>query len=131
LVDSSNIVYNWHRTKEQLCLKSRFVTIEEITMPKKYWPIQGLLAFIWFLTGYFAFSAFGPEAGLYGALGNLLIGLILILMVNRSRSASARLYEGRADDNLHLPLLLLAAVPVICVLAGLIWWGLRLIGFFK
>jgi hypothetical protein len=90
-----------------------------------------LLALIWFLTGYFAFSAFGPEAGFYGALGNLLIGLILIVIVNRSRSASARLYEDQVDGNLHLPLLLLAAVPVMCVLAGLVWWSLRLIGFFK
>jgi hypothetical protein len=112
-------------------LKKLLTAVEEIAVPKKYWPIQGLLTLIWFFTGYFAFSAFGPEAGLYGALGNLLIGLILILIVNRSRSASARLYEGRADGNLHLPLLFLAAVPVMCVLAGLVWWSLRLIGFFK
>ena len=100
-------------------------------MPRKYWPIQLLLAVVWFVTGYFAFSPFGPQAGFYGAIFNLILGSILILIVNRSESASKRLYEGEAAGGLHLGLLMLAAIPTLCIVAGAAWWLLRFAGLLR
>lgn len=82
--------------------------------------LVALLAVLWFGSVYFAVAALFPRLALAAAFLATAVALSLYIV----------LVVVQMDDQ-GLPVALLFSSPVICVTAGVIWWGLRLLGLWK
>jgi hypothetical protein len=100
--------------------------------------INLIVAIIWFVTGY------GSGSGLFGwgtrataiyTLAYIFVGFVMMIVINLDPRLRAQLYgEASPSDQESGPnwmWVLFLAIPPMCGLAALVWWGLRLMGFFK
>ncbi len=79
-----------------------------------------LLATFYFLAVYFAVAALIPAIALQAGLVAVIIAMLAYLFLRVTSS-----------DEAGMPMGLLILSPVICLTAGVIWWVLRLIGFWR
>ena len=93
---------------------------------------QLILAFFWFVSAYLAISAVLPwEWAWRCAWLNLLIGMVGLLLVTGSREGDQVFYLGPPKKGPGLiQVALLWAIPPVGLILALIWWSMRLIGFF-
>ena len=70
----------------------------------------------WWLSTYFAVAALAPELASYCAWGAVLLAMIGFLLYG---------------DKEELPAALLVLLPVVWLLAGVIWWVMRLLGMLE
>ena len=100
---------------------------------KNRFSLQLVLALFWFLSAFLAVGALTSwEWGWRCAWLNLIIGMLSLLFVTRTKLGERLFYEGPRgnEDNLWQIGLLWAIPMVIFFLAG-IWWAMRLLGLFK
>jgi Na+/melibiose symporter-like transporter len=82
--------------------------------------LLALLATLYFTATYFAVAALAPTLATDAAFlaGGMAMVIYLVLFFTRM-------------DRPGLPLALAILLPVICVAAGVIWWVMRLLGFWE
>ena len=74
---------------------------------------------VWyFVAVYFSVAGLLPNLAIHAAVWAVGFALLVYLMMVLAES-----------DKPGLPLFLLFALPFVCVFAGVIWWGMRLLGF--
>jgi hypothetical protein len=79
-----------------------------------------LLALFYFASVYFAVAALIPALALQVALVAVIVAMI-----------GYRILGMTGNDKPGLPLALLILAPVSCIAAGVIWWVIRLLGFWE
>lgn len=79
-----------------------------------------LLALFYFISVYFAVAALVPALAIQAAL----VAVIVAMVGHRILGMIGR-------DKPGLPLALLLLAPVSCIAAGIIWWIMRLLGFWE
>lgn len=93
-----------------------------------------LLAILWFGPAYYAGEALLPGWGLQCGLVSLIIGLMGLAIVNRTEEGRRLFYEGENENDqigcIKLLVWFLIGIPVMLLLAGTLWWIMRLLGFF-
>ncbi|MCK6627619.1 MAG: hypothetical protein L6R45_20865 [Anaerolineae bacterium] len=79
-----------------------------------------LLAGFYFASVYFAVAALVPELALQAAL----VAVIGVMVVFRILGITGSNKPGA-------PMAILIFAPVICIAAGILWWLMRLLGFWE
>ena len=74
------------------------------------------LAILWFVAAFFAVAALVPPWGLAAGL----TAVITLAVIYRIFDAIGRVSVGL--------LVTLVFIPLICIAAGIVWWGMRLAG---
>ena len=83
--------------------------------------IIATVAILYFGSFYFAASALLPDLALQITLVGLIIGM----------TGFQYLLNTRGDRPSLAYAVLIYAIPVACLFAGMIWWVLRLVGFWE
>ena len=78
------------------------------------------LAFWYFVAVYFAVAALLPSLAIHVAFWSVVLALLIYLVMVLTEM-----------DKTGPPLVVLFALPVLCVLAGVLWWVMRLLGFWE
>lgn len=93
---------------------------------------QLLLAMFWFFSAYTAVMALLPEEWAWRcAWLNLIIGMLGLLFVTRTRLGDRLFYEGpKGEESGSWRAGLLWAVPIVIFFLAIIWWLARLVGFY-
>ena len=79
-----------------------------------------VLAIFYFISVYFAIYALDPASAAPVAWFAVLLAMLGWLFI-----------DAVYGDEPNLPLALLYLLPIICVTAGIIWWGLRVAGLWE
>jgi hypothetical protein len=79
-----------------------------------------LLALFYFVSVYFAVAALVPTVALQAALVAVIVAMV-----------GYRLLVMTGNDKPGLPVALLILLPTSCIAAGVIWWIIRLLGFWE
>jgi hypothetical protein len=95
--------------------------------------LQLLLALFWFASVYVAMGALlSWEWAWRCAWFNLIIGMLGLLLVTRSKDGDRLFYQGPKDDEPgRWEIAVLWALPTAWLFAAGIWWLLRLVGIFS
>ncbi len=81
----------------------------------------GLFLTIWYFAAvYFAVEALLPALAVHVAFWSVVLALMIYLGMVLTES-----------DKPGMPLFLLFTLPLICVFVGILWWGMRLLGFWQ
>jgi hypothetical protein len=94
--------------------------------------LQILLAFFWFSSAYLAMGALVPwEWAWRCGLINLILGMIGLLLITRSKRGDRLFYGGpKGDEPSLLQIGLLWAFPIVGLILSIIWWSMRVLGLF-
>jgi hypothetical protein len=94
--------------------------------------LQLLLALFWFLSVYLAVGAIVPWTWAWRcAWLNLIIGMLALLWITRTDVGDRLFYKGpEGNEPGRLEVAVLWAVPVVVLFLAVIWWTMRLLGFF-
>jgi hypothetical protein len=74
------------------------------------------LAFLWFVAALFAVAALVPPWGLAAGL----VAVVLLAIIYRIFDVIDKVSVGL--------LVTLVFIPLTCIAAGIVWWGMRLLG---
>lgn len=95
--------------------------------------LQLILASFWFLSAYLAIGAVLPWTWAWRcALINVIIGLVGLLLVTKTKIGDRLFYEGPKGDRPGLIQIgMLWAFPVVGFMVAILWWLLRLLGIYN
>ena len=101
--------------------------------------LVSLIALAWFVSGYlfagaisvaFLSAPFFSLLAFQGAVVNTLIGLILMAVITFTERGRRLFYEGAGPEGLtglKILIILLLAIPVLCIVVGIVWLGLGVV----
>lgn len=94
--------------------------------------LQLALAFFWFLSAYLTVGAVLPwEWAWRCAWFNLIIGMVSLLLITRTKEGDSIFYKGPQRDRPGLlQVALLWAIPIAGLFIASLWWFMRLLGIF-
>jgi hypothetical protein len=76
---------------------------------------------VWYFAAvYFAASALLPSLAIHIAFWSVVPPLLIYLLMVLTES-----------DKPGVPLFFLFGLPFVCVFAGVLWWGMRILGFWE